>query len=123
MKALIERGRAQRYAYITFTTGLGQMDPDTSLTDFRMRDGSRNFLTLPILKSPGQLWRSLRRLKHVKRKANVQSVTDAWITFSWRGWEIAIHDPYGEYWFFAEDPQTPDDVLEEIRQHFLKAGL
>ena len=100
-----------------------QMTQDYPLTDIRMHDGSRDFLSLPCTQGPDSLWHSLRGLDHVTRNSFVPAITETWMAFTWRGWSIAIHDPYGEYWFFADDPETPDTILQEIRAHFLQAAL
>ncbi|MBY6162161.1 hypothetical protein KUV73_14835 [Mameliella alba] len=102
---------------------LGVSMTEYPLTDFRMQDGSRNFLTLPIHVGPHVLWRSLRPLALVKRGRILLTVTDSWIIYHWEEWPMSIHDPYGEYWFYAEDALTPEPILHAIRDHFLAVAL
>lgn len=96
---------------------------DHPLTDIRMHDGSRDFLSLPVRRTPQQLKNSLKGLRHVRGVKLAQDVVESWLSFSWHGWEIAINDPFGEYWFFAENPETPEPILEEIRDHFVRTAL
>lgn len=89
------------------------------LTDIRVHDGSRNFLSLP----QSQLWHRVR--DHVAALDGAEltgflcdGVTEAWIEFTFREWKFSINDQLGEYWFFVNDPQCPDAVLQLVGRHF-----
>ena len=67
-------------------------------------------------------WNKLRR--HIKRLDGVtnvtlltDNVTEAWIDFNFRGHGFSVNNPFGDYWFFVRDPQSPDDVLETVLSH------
>ncbi len=89
------------------------------LTDFRMHDGSRHFLSLP----QSQLWYAVR--DHVLTLNGAEligflcdHVTEAWIDFAFKDHEFTINDQLGEYWFFAKDPECPETVLLLVANHF-----
>ena len=89
------------------------------LTDFRMNDGSRQFAALPQT----YLWHAVR--DHVARLAGSRltaficdEVTTAWIDFDYQGHHFSINDQFGEYWFFVQDPDCPDELLSNIVRHF-----
>jgi hypothetical protein len=37
--------------------------------------------------------------------------------FSFRGYNFAVNNQMGNYWFFAEDPACPEEILFEIAAH------
>lgn len=86
-----------------------------------MRDGSRNFADLPQT----QLWYAVR--DHISALPGAcltsfitDGVTEAWIDFTYRNHHFSINDQYGDYWFFVKDPKCPDEILEEVYEHFHK---
>jgi hypothetical protein len=89
-------------------------------------DGSRQFAELP----QAQDWDQLR--EHLKSLAGVSitdfltdHVTEAWIDFSYSGHSFSINNQFGEYWFFVDDPNCHDKILEQVVVHcerFLNTG-
>ena len=83
-----------------------------------MHDGSRHFGDLPQT----VLWHGLR--DHIEGLEGAvvtgfvtDEVTEAWIDFSYRGHEFSVNDQNGEYWFFVQDPECPDEILEAVLSH------
>jgi len=83
-----------------------------------MHDGSRHFGDLPQT----VLWHRLR--DHIEELGGAavtgfvtDNVTEAWIDFSYRGHEFSVNDQCGEYWFFVQDPECPDEILEAVLSH------
>ena len=37
-----------------------------------------------------------------------------WLTFRLEEHAFSANDPFGEVWFYADDPETPEAVLEKI---------
>jgi hypothetical protein len=77
-----------------------------------MRDGSRHFLTL----------RETCRACDVRARLELAGgIRVCQLShgggFQWRmwfqclGWRFSVTNPFGELWFFVEDPGCPDDVL------------
>lgn len=91
------------------------------LLDLRMADGSRHFGDLPQTR----LWHDVR--DHVRALEGARltgflcdGVTEGWIDFAYAGRAFTINDQFGEYWFFVDDPDCPDDVLWAVLGHFAR---
>lgn len=83
-----------------------------------MKDGSRHFGDLPQT----VLWYELRdyigRLDGAAITAFITDhVTEAWIDFSYRGYQFSVNDQHGDYWFFVDKPGCPDEILEAVLSH------
>ena len=89
------------------------------LFDFRMKDGSRNFMDLPtdVIDWNG-LYDYLGKLDGVKKTGFLtDGVTEVWMDFSFRGYDFSVNNQMGEYWFFVENPGCPEEILTEIAGH------
>lgn len=89
------------------------------LFDHRMKDGSRNFVDLP----ESVFFDELRKIAEKFESAIVTDfvtdwVTEVWLDFEYRGHKFSINNQYGEYWFFVENPNCPDEILLEVVKHF-----
>jgi hypothetical protein len=89
-----------------------------------MADGSRMFgsLELPVL------WDTLRmhaeKLPGVRVTGFVGNVVEGWVEFAYRGHAFVMNNAVeGEYWFFVEDPDCPDEVLVEVLGYFRGSRL
>lgn len=83
-----------------------------------MNDGSRKFAEL----RQTRLWHDLRDHLQTLHGAVVtgfltDSITEAWIDFTYRGHSFTINDQFGDYWFFVADPNCPDEILTEVLSH------
>ncbi|HSE32035.1 MAG TPA: hypothetical protein VLA93_10725 [Pyrinomonadaceae bacterium] len=88
------------------------------LFNITMNDGSRHFGDLP--ESLG--WYQLR--KHIEHLDGAQvtdfitdNITEVWIDFAYRGHQFSINNQFGEYWFFVENPQCSDELLQAVLDH------
>lgn len=91
----------------------------TAIFDLRAADGSRHFACLPQT----QMWTKVR--DHIDSLSGAvlttfvcDNITEAWIDFTYRDHNFTINDQYGEYWFFVQDPVCPNEILDEVVQHF-----
>lgn len=83
-----------------------------------MNDGSRHFGNQPDSVS----WYALR--DHLTKLRGVvvtnfltDEVTEVWIDFSYEAHSFTVNNQMGEYWFFVQDPQCPDEVLLAVLGH------
>jgi hypothetical protein len=83
-----------------------------------MKDGSRHFLCLPETYP----WEPFRN--HITKLSGAtvtgfvtDQVVELWIDFSFKGQTFSVNNQFGEYWFFAADPNCPDAILETIVAH------
>ena len=88
------------------------------LANMIMADGSRYFGSLSQTKD----WYDLR--DHIAALPGADltgfitdQVTEAWIVFDYKGYKFSTNDQYGEYWFFVDDPNCPDDILVAVLAH------
>ncbi len=82
-----------------------------------MSDGSHLFLQLPQTYPPLSLLRKIVHFGGMPTDFVSDWVTgETWIDFCYKGWKFSIHNPYGEYWFFAENSECPEAILQSMIQ-------
>ena len=83
-----------------------------------MHDGSRHFGELRETTSWYELHDHIKGLRGASEVTLLTDhVTEAWIDFTYRGHQFSVNNQHGNYWFFVEDPQCPDDVLDAVMSH------
>jgi len=88
------------------------------LINFITPGGSRNFMDLPgKIIAADDLYEYLGKLDGVKTKGVAADFTEVWMDFSFRGYDFSINTQMGDYWFFAENPECPEEILLEIAAH------
>lgn len=92
------------------------------LFDSRMHDGSRNFADLPEVVFFDKLREIAKQLEGATETSFVTDwITEVWLDFDFRGYKFSINNQNGEYWFFVEKPECPDEILLEVLGHFEKS--
>ena len=99
------------------TQALGRMS-SPMITDIRMHDGSRHFVSLPEAATPRQLLRHILRLRFAVPYFYLSGAIECWLDFWYRGQRFTINSQYGEYWFFVKNPSCPAATLERVASHF-----
>jgi len=90
-----------------------------NLLDDRMADGSRNFLLLPVGKTPPiRLLFRVLTLWGAYPTAYVPSQAESWIDFKYGNHHFSINNQFGDFWFFVRDPDCPNDILRVVSKHF-----
>ncbi len=92
------------------------------LINITLHDGSRNFMELltGLIGWTG-LYKYLGKLSGVKKTGFLTDyVTEVWMDFTYRGHIFSVNNQMGEYWFFVEDPNCPEEILIEVVNHFRK---
>lgn len=86
-----------------------------------MHDGSRHFYGHPTVISWDVLIDHLETLPDLKITNIVSDfVTETWVDFTFRSQKVSINDQHGDFWFFAEDPGCPEEILQEIVTHCMQ---
>jgi hypothetical protein len=84
-----------------------------------MCDDSRKFVELPETVFFDVLRDYAAKLKGTRITDFITDwVTEVWLDFEYRGHEFSVNDKFGDYWFFVEDPNCPDEILHEVAKHF-----
>jgi len=83
-----------------------------------MHDGSRHFASLPETIGWGALCDHIALLSGTEISGLVTDfVTEAWIDFKYREHKFSVNNQYGDYWFFVEDVDCPEEILAEVIDH------
>ena len=45
---------------------------------------------------------------------------EMWLEFEFRGQKFSVGNQFGDYWFFVDDANCPEEILFEIIEHFRK---
>ena len=91
---------------------------DTKLANMIMHDGSRYFGDLPQTANWYDVRDHIAKLQGATITGFIcDDVLEAWIDFTYRGHQFSVNDQYGDYWFFVDDPECPDDVLQAVLAH------
>ena len=92
------------------------------LFDFKMNDGSRNFADLPETVFFDELREIAKQLQGATETGFLTDwVTEVWLDFEFRGQRFSVNNQNGDYWFFVENPECPDEILLEVVEHFQKS--
>lgn len=88
------------------------------LLNITMNDGTRHFGDLP----QSVLWYELRDHLRNLNGASItgfitDQITEAWIDFTYSGFQFSVNDQFGDYWFFVNDPNCPDETLQAVLSH------
>lgn len=84
-----------------------------------MPDGSRLFFILPENCPPHRLLWFIICLRALPTAYVTDFVTgETWMDFRWRKQKFSIHNPYGQYWFFADNPDCSETLLHELAEYF-----
>lgn len=89
--------------------------------DMRMADGSRHFADLPEVVFFDVF------VEHAETLAGAEitdfvtdGVLEMWLHFKFRGHTFGVNNQFGDYWFFVDDPECPDEILLAVCDHFRK---
>ncbi|MBX3243597.1 MAG: hypothetical protein KF685_03905 [Acidobacteria bacterium] len=84
-----------------------------------MSDSSRHFGDLPHTADFETMREHAGKLPDAKETAYItDNITEMWLDLTYRGHKFSINNQFGEYWFFVENRDCPDEVLSEVLEHF-----
>ena len=88
------------------------------LLNIAANDGSRQFGELPETVSFDRLRSHLETLPDTRvTDFLTDHITEVWIDFSFRGHHFTVNNQYGDYCFFVQETQAPDEILEAVLTH------
>ena len=91
------------------------------LFDMRMNDGSRHFADMPEAVFFDELADHAEKLENVEITEFItDGVVEMWLDFEYHWHKFSVNNQLGDYWFFVEDPDCPDEILLEVCDHFRK---
>lgn len=89
------------------------------LFDMRMNDGSRHFVDMPEVVFFDELADHVEELDGAEITEFITNgVVEMWLEFEYRGQKFSVNNQLGDYWFFVENPECPEEILFEVIDHF-----
>lgn len=87
----------------------------------KMTDGSRHFVDLPEEVFFDEFYEHTEKLEGAEITEFItDGVIEMWLDFEFRGHKFSVNNQFGDYWFFVENPECPDEILLEVIAHFRK---
>ena len=89
------------------------------LFDMKMNDGSRHFVDMPEVVFFDEFYDHAEKLEDAEITEFItDGVVEMWLDFEFRGHKFSVNNQFGDYWFFVEDAECPDEILLEVAAHF-----
>ncbi len=93
----------------------------SDLLKIKMNDGSRHFVDLPEVVFFDEFCDYTEKLKGAEIiEFLTDGVVQMWLDFEFSGHKFSVINQLGDYWFFVENPDCPDEILLEVIAHFRK---
>jgi hypothetical protein len=86
-----------------------------------MRDGSRHFLALRETARPDEIRARLEAIYGIRICQFSRGGFEWWMFFQCMGWRFSVNNPFGEIWFFVDDPICPEDILNCLKRRIAQA--
>ena len=89
------------------------------LLDRKMSDGSRHFVDMPEVVFFDEFADHAEELEGAEiTEFLTDGIVEMWLEFDYRGHKFTVNNQLGDYWFFVEDPNCPEEILMEVIDHF-----
>jgi len=91
----------------------------SDLLESKLNDGSRHFVDMPEVVFFDEVADHVEELKSAEITEFITNgVVEMWLEFEYRGNVFTVTNQFGDYWFFVQDANCPDEILLEIVNHF-----
>lgn len=91
------------------------------LFDMKMKDGSRHFVDMPETVFFDEFADHVENLDGAEITEFItDGVMEMWLDFDFRGHKFSVNNQFGDYWFFVQDANCPEEILLEVINHFRK---
>ena len=89
------------------------------LLEIKMNDGSRHFVDMPEVVFFDEFYEHTEKLESAEiTEFLTDGVVEMWLDFEFRGHKFSVNNQFGDYWFFVENPECPDEILLEVVAHY-----
>lgn len=93
----------------------------SDLLETKMQDGSRHFVDMPEVVFFDELADHVEELEDAEiTEFLTNGVVEMWLDFEFSGHKFSVTNQMGDYWFFVQDAECPDEILLEVIDHFRK---
>lgn len=84
-----------------------------------MNDGSRHFVDMPEVVFFDDFADYVEELDGAEITEFItDGVVEMWLEFEFRGHKFSVNNQLGDYRFFVEDSNCPEEILLELIDHF-----
>lgn len=91
----------------------------SDLLENKMSDGSRHFVDMPEVVFFDEFADHVEELDGAEIiEFLTDGVVDMWLDFEFSGHKFSVTTQFGDYWFFVQDADCPDEILIEVIDHF-----
>ncbi len=85
----------------------------------KLKDGSRHFVDMPEVVFFDDVADHVEELDGAEiTDFLTDGVVEMWLDFEYRGHNFSVNNQLGDYWFFVEDADCPEEILFEVVDHF-----
>lgn len=92
----------------------GSPDEPPKLIKSIATDSGRHFFDAPAHMTINQCVLHLTGMAGIDIVSLVPAEIGHWLIFRLDGYTFTASDPLREVWFYADDPETPEDILQKI---------
>lgn len=91
------------------------------MLEIKMNDGSRHFADMPGVVFFDDFYDHTEELDGAEiTEFLVDGVVEMRLDFDFRGHKFSVKNQFGDYLFFVQNPNCPDEILLEVINHFRK---
>lgn len=93
----------------------------SELLENKLNDGSRHFVDMSEVVFFDELADHVEELDGAEiTEFLTDGVVEMWLDFDFREHKFSVNNQLGDYCFFVEDPNCPEEILFEVIDHFRK---
>jgi hypothetical protein len=91
------------------------------LLENKIKSGARHFVDMPEVVFFDELADQVETLEGAEITEFItDGVVEMWLEFEFREHKFSVTNQYGDYLFFVENPECPEEILIEVMNHFRK---
>ena len=89
------------------------------LLERKIKGGARHFVDLPEVIFFDDFYDYTEEFEGAEiTEFLTNGVVEMWLDFEFRGHKFTVNNQFGDYWFFVENPECPDEILLEVIAHY-----
>ena len=93
----------------------------SDLLESKLNDGSRHFVDMPEVVFFDEVADHVEELEEAEiTEFLTNGVVEMWLEFEYQENIFTVTNQFGDYWFFVQNPNCPEEILLEIVDHFRK---
>ena len=93
----------------------------SDLLETKLNDGSRHFVDMPEVVFFYEFCDHTEELEGAEiTEFIIDGVVEMRLDFEFRGHKFSVNHQFGDYRFFVENPECPEEILLEVIAHYQK---